>query len=284
MISRKKIAGVVVLQVAALVVGGVFAGIGAGAGLSIAIGAAIVIGTAGAGVFSFQIARYARAALEEAKQARRQTYQLQHLIQLQQLLCPRRPLPQFGKWALSADLALLLVQLIRERSPGLTLELGSGVSTLVLAYALEQQETGRLVSVEHDADFARQTVATIKAHGLEGVLDCRVGALQPTRIGDRTYLWYARESWMSIPDRSVELLLVDGPPRRTGQDSRFPALSLLHDKLAPEAIIVLDDCDDREMRDMIDAWCGANPDLCAERFDSLDKTPIILYLNEERNR
>ena len=74
--------------------------------------------------------------------------QLEALASLLAVLHPRAPFPPFRGWAVGPDFAVLLLREALTQRPACVVALGSGVSTLVLGYALERTG-GRLVSVEH---------------------------------------------------------------------------------------------------------------------------------------
>src|SRR5215203_2800261 len=94
-----------------------------------------------------------------------QTYrQIEALLMLTKCLPLRHPLPPMRGASVSPDLALLLHELVQTHEPALVVELGGGVSTLILGYALESAGTGRLIAFEHDAAQARRTAALVRRH------------------------------------------------------------------------------------------------------------------------
>ena len=59
----------------------------------------------------------------------------------------------------------------------------------------------------------------------------------------------------SISDLTdIDLLIVDGPPGSTGTRARFPAYPLLSERLAPSALILVDDLQRSDERAVVDAW------------------------------
>ena len=50
------------------------------------------------------------------------------------------------------------------------------------------------------------------------------------------------------------MLVVDGPPRRLQDKSRFPALPKLLDKLSPNATIILDDANRENEKEVRKEW------------------------------
>jgi hypothetical protein len=72
--------------------------------------------------------------------------QLEALTSLTSILPIRYPLPPMRGWAISPDFGVLLVSEILNKKPHVVVELGSGVSTLLIAYCLELVGHGRVVS------------------------------------------------------------------------------------------------------------------------------------------
>lgn len=138
-------------------------------------------------------------------------------------------------------------------------ELGAGVSTLVIARLLEQRGTGKLVSLEHDPDWARVVGSWLEAEGLTPY-----GTLAETKLADHPLSW-DRAPWYEsvdeLPER-IDLLLVDGPPGygEGMSHSRYPALPALADRLTTEAIVILDDADRRPEREIAERWRSDLPD------------------------
>jgi predicted O-methyltransferase YrrM len=125
------------------------------------------------------------------------------------------------------------VQLVAEHRPALVVECGSGRSTVVLAEALRNIGTGRVVALEHHWDYWSETVRMLEERALAAFAEVRQSTLSDG--------WYARETWADL--EGIGMLVVDGPPRKTGWEARAPALSLLADRLLPGCVIVLDDID-----------------------------------------
>ena len=107
-------------------------------------------------LFAAQLEIYRRVQflLNHAHENYRQT---EALFSLFSLLKIRRPLPPLRDFAISPDFANLLVALIDETRPRVILELGSGASTLITGYRLQQLGQGRIISLEHDEKYAAVT-------------------------------------------------------------------------------------------------------------------------------
>ncbi|MFI5931315.1 O-methyltransferase [Actinoplanes sp. NPDC051494] len=182
---------------------------------------------------------------------RAQSREFEAMFQLFQEFTPRAPMPSSGDFALNPTDLLDLLHIIRVRRPALVVELGSGTSTVWLGYALEKNG-GRLVSLDHDEDYARRTRELLEAHGLTAVAEVRVAPLADLTADGRTYPWYDVEQLADL--RGIDLLLIDGPPAATGPDARYPALHVLENKLAPVATVVLDDVNRPDEQDAVRRW------------------------------
>jgi predicted O-methyltransferase YrrM len=182
---------------------------------------------------------------------RAQTAVVEALFQLFDGFPPRAPMPSSGGFALNPTDLLDLLHLVRTRKPKLVLELGSGTSTVWLAYALEKSG-GRLVSLDHDPGYAEKTRAMLAAHGLTAVAEVRDAPLRPVLLDGRNFPWYDTDALADL--HAVDLLLIDGPPEKTGPDARYPAMRVLEDKLADAATVVFDDAHRQDEQQALRKW------------------------------
>ena len=176
-------------------------------------------------------------------------HQVEAVEQLLPLLKLSAPLPPSRGWAASPDFLLTLAHVTRRVKPRLTVELGSGVSSLVLAKCGAK----KIVSLDHSEEFGSQTRAMLASHGVRGV-DIRIHELE-SYAGK--YKWYARSTFKSLS--KIDLLVIDGPPSSTNPDARYPALEHLIPLLSAKATIVLDDVDRDEERKLADAIAKTLP-------------------------
>jgi predicted O-methyltransferase YrrM len=194
----------------------------------------------------------------DALQERLRAIPLQHLRQTQGLLAlhsllpASRSLPPLGDWAVSADAAASLVELVLEHEPDKVVELGSGTSTVLLAYALRQLGRGTLVALEHDSDFAQRTQQDLESRGLQQVARVALAPLVPTRLGADVFSWYDLAE-AELPN-GIDMLFVDGPPAGTGPLARYPAVPLLWTHLSPDAVVVLDDAGRSDEERIVSRW------------------------------
>ena len=205
-----------------------------------------------------QVAREQGSRTRRAVHAaeRRLYTQLEALAWLRDELELPIPLPPMRGAAASPDLLLELTRIIERTRPDTILELGSGISTVVMAARCKAAGRGHVIALEHSASYADSTRAELFAQGLQAHATVIDAPLEDVTIGDRTWSWYARGP--EIPDE-VDLLLVDGPPASLGPLARYPALVLLQDRLAPGAVVIVDDGDRADEREMIKRWQSDYP-------------------------
>lgn len=159
---------------------------------------------------------------------------------LDRLLAAGPPL-KTDAWSLS-DRALAAVLAALARGRRVVVECGSGRSTVVIARLLRERGGGSVHSLEHDPAWAQLTRMRLAAEGLAAIATMIEAPLGPHRLAPAGCRWYAPWALGELP-RRIDLLLVDGPP--AGEEpierSRYPALPALADRLAPGAVVILDD-------------------------------------------
>ena len=178
--------------------------------------------------------------------------QLEALHSLHALLDLRAPLPPMRGWAASPDFLNTLVETLRSQRPSTVVELGSGVSTVVCGYVLESLGAGRVVTLDHEADYAQKTRDTLKVHGLEAVTEVIHAPLVDTALNGKRWQWYDLSRLEGV-DR-IDVLVVDGPPIPIQPLSRYPALPQLFERLSDDAVVLVDDGDRSPVTEMVDVW------------------------------
>ena len=189
----------------------------------------------------------------------------------------RHPLPAMGRWAVSPDFARILVDVILDRKPGLILELGSGVSTLLCGYCLERNGHGTIVSVEHEDQYVRATVENVRKHRLDPFVRVIHAPLRDITLRKRSYSWYDKHSIVDeIGSQKVDILIVDGPPAKIGKETRYPAIPRLFDRLADRAIVLVDDAGRPDERKIVRRWVRKFPTLTLDYLRWTEKGTAIL--------
>ncbi|WP_415952130.1 class I SAM-dependent methyltransferase [Streptomyces sp. KLOTTS4A1] len=191
------------------------------------------------------------------KQLEHQPYVVAELMRrYEYLIDSPMPMPVLGaNWAAIAPTVLFIVDEVLGRDGRRTmLECGSGASTLWTAAALRKCGEGHVTSVEHDSAFAEATRQRLADHGLEEwatVVDAPLVDTDVAGLGSRQP-WYDLSGLGDLAE--VDLLFVDGPPRPTASLARYPALEQLLPRLAKGALVVLDDTNRKDERDIIRLW------------------------------
>ena len=197
-----------------------------------------------------RIAREIAVSTKELKtsiwQSYRQTEAMQQLISLLKFSAP---VPPTRSWAASPDLLLTLAQLVRKHNPKLVVELGSGVSTLVVAKAGAK----KVISIDHSGEFADKTREVLKEHKVRGV-EIRVAQLKAHISGVD---WYDTAVIKDL--KRIDLLIVDGPPGSKNPEARMPARAEFISKLSPKAIILIDDVNREGERKLAESFAKALP-------------------------
>ena len=173
------------------------------------------------------------------------------LLQIRPLL-GELPL-DLGGWAADPWLLHNAVRLLIDTRPGLVVECGSGSSTVVLAQCLRALGKGRVVSIDHDPEYARRTTEMLQQRGLNDVATVITAPLADRELDGGSVRWYDAQ-FEPLIQGSIDVLVVDGPPGDTARRARYPAVPLLRRKLAPECRILMDDGDRPDEYAIAHAW------------------------------
>ncbi len=190
------------------------------------------------------------------------TVEMDALHQLQRRFPFEGRVPLVWGWALSPGALLQTLDLVEDVGARTVVECGSGLSTLYLARVMKDRG-GRVIALEHTADFAEETREMLRRHGLADVAEVRDAALVEVDLAGAPVTWYEPAAIDDIAD--VDLLLVDGPPKATGDLARYPAVPLLATRLSPGCAIVLDDAHRGEERAVAARWLAEFPQLSRSR-------------------
>lgn len=189
---------------------------------------------------------------------RQQFRQWQCLQALQQDLSFAKSLPPAGGKAASPDFLKLLADHILQEKPEVVVECGSGLSSVVISRCLQINGKGRLYSLEHMEAFADQTRRQLDRQGLSNWARIIDAPLEPRQFNGRTFNWYRSRE---LPDLPIDLIVVDGPPARTGVSPRYPAGPLLFSRLSACGAVLIDDAARPEEQAVIAEWRKAFPGL-----------------------
>ena len=201
--------------------------------------------------------------------------QLESLFSIFSVIRPKIPLPDIRGWTASPDFLKKISEIILINKPELVVEASSGVSTLIIAYCLKHIGKGKVISLEHDLTFAEATRDMISAHGLSDFATIVHAPLKEVEIDHSKWLWYDTDG-IHI-EQPVDLVVVDGPPKRTQNLARYPALPLLYKWLSDTSTIILDDGKRASEKQTVARWQKEFRNLSCN-FIELEKGAFIIKL------
>ncbi len=202
----------------------------------------------------------------------RETAQIEALLALEKMMQLAQPLPPSRGWSASPDLLRELAEATLRRRPQSVLECGAGISTIVLARALQRNGKGHLYSLEHDARFAEQSRQRLAEYGLSDWASIIHAPLVPASVGSRQHRWYDASK---LPAGNFDLMVIDGPPTTQGQLSRYPAGPILFGRLNVGALVFLDDARRADEQKVAGLWQREFPEF-QQRYVKLDKGLLVL--------
>jgi predicted O-methyltransferase YrrM len=170
-------------------------------------------------------------------------------------LVPREgALPPAGSFAVRAQGAADLIDLMRRRRPRWLVECGSGASSAWMGLALEELGEGHLFSLEHDARYAETTRQLLASLGVEHRVTILEAPLEEFETGTgEKRVWYSAEAFTDLPGE-IDLLFIDGPPGSLGPRIREHAVPLLGDRLGAGSVVAVDDASRPDEHAMVAAW------------------------------
>jgi predicted O-methyltransferase YrrM len=203
-----------------------------------------------------------RKNTRELKISTREDYrQSEFYAQLLHLLKLDAPIPLTRGWAASPDVLLTLVENARNHEVRTIVDLGSGVSTLVLAKSAPH---ARVISIDNSPEYAAKTRQLLDNHKVTNV-DLRVAPLTTHASGAP---WYDTSAITNLAE--IDLLFIDGPPATEDGQARHPALVELIKKLSSKAIVVLDDAGRDGEKEL------------AQKFATAMPNHVLVFLSHEK--
>jgi hypothetical protein len=191
--------------------------------------------------------------------------------------------PPTRGWAGSPDFLLKLVELVVSESPEYIVELGSGVSSVVLGAAMKKFSQGKVDSFEHEQSFSYKSKRFLEINELSDIVNVIYSPLTLQNIQDTEWKWYD-ESKIKEIENGIDLLVVDGPPRFIQEKSRFLALPFLFDKLSTNSTIVLDDANRENEKQVVEDWLqflkSRESKYLISNFEYFDKGLTVIEINK----
>lgn len=195
--------------------------------------------------------------------------QIESLFSLYHHLQPKIKLPLMRHYAASPDFLSLIVELLEEHRPKVIVEAGSGISSMVVSEWLLQNAPDSLhFALDHEqkyADLTRKRVRNPKSTIL-------YAPIETYTIDGVPWKYYSLKDLENVT--GIDMIIVDGPPRRLQPLARYPILPLLKGKLSSRCVFVLDDANRPEEQETANRWKkegGLRSD-----WHELDKGAIVL--------
>ncbi|MFD2533391.1 class I SAM-dependent methyltransferase [Gracilimonas halophila] len=204
-----------------------------------------------------------RKTEEDLEEERRQN---QALATIHKLLDLRLPLPYMSHWAAKPDLAATILKHLLLLKPEVVVEAGSGVSTVICGYATQKNGKGFTHSLDHDKEYGQKTNLELHNHQLQDYAKAYYANLTDHVINGKNWKWYDTDALKNVDN--IEILVVDGPPHEMQAQSRYPALPILQEKLAPRCVIILDDAGRDSESMVVEKWLSEFDDFELEYHPS----------------
>lgn len=188
-------------------------------------------------------------------------------------------------WAISPELGLWLLDFIEGHCPQRLIELGSGVSTLIIADGLRKQAAGgKVLSIEHSEKYYEATKFLLEKTGLTDFVSLKLCPIDSIVLNGKDHQWY-RIPTGTVQDflgkNPADLLLVDGPPKSTQEYARYPALPVLRQFLSTHSLILLDDAAREDESEVAKRWIQESGGrLTCEMLSHFRRGPALIYASE----
>jgi predicted O-methyltransferase YrrM len=162
-------------------------------------------------------------------------------------------LPSGDAWTLAPDALRFLYRLVLTLAPRHVVELGSGLSTCVLARAAAEGNLPCAVSVvEHDPAFRQITARKLERYGLTSAVRFHLAPLVARKCLDRTVPMYELGPGGLASYLPADVVLIDGPPSVLG--GREGTLYQVMDFARPGTLVLLDDAGRAEEQSALARW------------------------------
>lgn len=212
----------------------------------------------------------AKLQKEQKSQNENSLRQIESFLRLQSYCGDRIVLPDMHGWPVSPDLGVYIIRLVEAGGFDAIVEFGSGVSTLLIALALQKAADSHakgvstsFVSFEHLESYLQQTQAQLHQAQLSETVQLVYAPLVETAgAQNNASLYYDCQATLtqlrlSIPKPNPKLLVfVDGPPAATGPLARFPAMPSIERAFdgCAEVHYLMDDYIRQDERDIVAHW------------------------------
>lgn len=197
-----------------------------------------------------------------------------NFTELEQRLGFKAALPFTPDWSAAPDFLGLIAEHCLSTKPSMIVECSSGTSTLVLAQCCRLNGRGHVYSLENGAEYAAATVQNLEEFGLQAYASVIHAPLVDYRLNGHKHVWYSLDK-LNVQD--IDMLVIDGPPAVIDSQARYPALPLLHNRLAAGCAVYLDDANRPGEQAIVKRWCEMFPAL-RSRYAESERGCAVLAL------
>ena len=167
-----------------------------------------------------------------------------------------QPPPTADGWTLAADALRFLHRIVVHLHPSHVLELGSGLSTRVLARACGQEKIACAISsLDHDPEFGRPAAGDAADFPSNVKVNFQLAPVVARDFGGKLLPAYLLDSSKLATKDTVDLVLIDGPPITLGgrEGTLYQAMQFAR----PGTIALLDDAKRKSERRAVSHWRDA---------------------------
>ncbi|MBK9330321.1 MAG: class I SAM-dependent methyltransferase [Sphingobacteriales bacterium] len=181
-----------------------------------------------------------------------QFLQFESLLSIYNSLPNLKFLPATRGWAGSPDFLAKIVELILKEKPRFVLEASSGVSTVLIGLTLKSNNFGTSLSLDHDSYYAETTRENLEVNTIGNISAVKHCPLYNYIVSGQDWKWYQTES-LNLTEK-IDMLIIDGPPRKTQNLARYPAIPLLHEYFSDRVLILIDDAKRNDEIIIVEKW------------------------------
>jgi predicted O-methyltransferase YrrM len=188
-------------------------------------------------------------------------------------------------WSMRFSNLLAILDLLDAHRPRLVVEFGSGISTLLIAAWMRESHQGRIVSFDHDADWAAITRRYLHNHELGDFAEVVHAPLRSSSDEQSVSAWYDLDRHQIAELEDIDMVVVDGPPAGIVEKrlARMPALGRLYDRLAPSCVVILDDAKRTGESQIVNEWTTRYSEFIPVVLDTSTGVAILRRSNGEKS-
>lgn len=222
------------------------------------------------------LVQHLRSAANAAVARDRNLYQqVVSYLDLRAMLGIEGEIPPLRGFAISPDMGVFMLRLLRKLRPASILELGSGFSSVLLGHHCAKM-AGHVVSLDHDPAYVARSTELIAAWGLGEQVETVLAPIENQRVRDsRAVPFYSAER-VRATGRRFDFVFVDGPPLALGPRVRGGFLPLFGEFLEPGCHILLDDYYRKGEQEVVSNWVEQGLVEIVELHTELEKQAALL--------